>query len=98
MLPKKQVPKDKRRTQPFFTKYEIARILGQRAQQIAKGAVPLLEGISHYKPQQQATLEFHAGQTPFIIRRYLAMGWYEDWDCNELELLTEVDDPYLIPL
>jgi len=98
MIPKRPVPKDERITGHIpLTTYEIARVIGLRAQQIANNAQPLVEGVNDYKPQVQANLEFNEGQSPIIIRRYLTMGWYEDFEFHELERLSELDDEYFLP-
>ena len=58
-----------------FTKYEIARILGARALQVAMDA-PLLLKISEekleemrYDPLKIAELEFNAGVLPITVKR-----------------------------
>lgn len=95
MLPKK--PAKTKKTKRQLTVYEVARILGQRAQQIAKGAPALVEAIDQYTPQAQAYIELKEKQTPFIIRRYVAKGEYEDWDVADLELNITLDDDYYQP-
>ena len=35
-------------------------------------------------PYKLAHMELNANKVPFIIRRYLADGSYEDWKANEL--------------
>lgn len=58
-----------------FTKYEVARILGARALQIAMDA-PLLLKVdkeqlenARYDPLRIAEIEFHAGVLPITVRR-----------------------------
>ena len=84
------VPPDQRISPPFLTKYERARIIGTRAQQLAQNAPPLykvdleLDG-SGPDPQVIAEQELERGLLPFIIRRYLPDGEsYEDWALSEL--------------
>ena len=74
------------RTIPFLTKYERARILGQRAKQINMGAqafveIPenVIDGII------VAELELKQKKIPFIIKRPLPNGACEYWNVNDLE-------------
>jgi len=70
-----------------LTKYEIARLIGTRAQMIASGAP---KTISEYPKgagaREIAELELKAGKIPLIIRRYIGMNAYEDCDANSLFL------------
>ncbi|MFT4326843.1 MAG: DNA-directed RNA polymerase subunit K [Candidatus Woesearchaeota archaeon] len=60
-----------------FTKYEIARVIGSRALQIAQGAKPLVELTPevlekvHYNPIEIAKLEFAQGVIPITVVRPL---------------------------
>ena len=76
------------RTLPFITKYEKARILGERAKQLNSGAkafVDLDEGmIDGYLI---ALKEFDEKKIPFIIRRPLPGGGCEYWKFRDLEIL-----------
>ena len=74
------------RTVPFLTKYERARVLGQRAKQINMGAqafvkVPdnVIDGIVI------AELELKEKKIPFIIKRPLPNGACEYWNVKDLE-------------
>ena len=74
------------RTIPFLTKYERARVLGQRAKQINMGAqafvkIPdnVMDGIV------VAELELKEKKIPFIIKRPLPNGACEYWNVNDLE-------------
>ena len=74
------------RTVPFLTKYERARVLGQRAKQINMGAqafvkVPdnVIDGIVI------AELELKEKKIPFIIKRPLPNGACEYWNIKDLE-------------
>lgn len=78
------VPKDKRTTTPFMTKYEKARILGTRALQISHNAPVLVEVEGETDSLQIAMKELARKMVPLIIRRYLPDGSYEDWGCDEL--------------
>jgi len=73
-------------TLPFMTKYERARVLGQRTKQIECGANPLIkvpEGI--IDAHIIAELELQQQKIPFIIRRPLPGGGSEYWNLKDLE-------------
>ena len=74
----------KRITRPILTKYEKARILGLRATQISKGAVPTIDIAGMKDALKIAKCEFDQGDIPLIIRRHLPDGSYEDWLLKEL--------------
>ena len=76
-----------RRTIPFLTKYEKARIIGKRAMQISKGSHPLVEIGDLESPIDIARKELMERKIPFIIRRPLPDGSYEDWRVDELRIL-----------
>jgi DNA-directed RNA polymerase I, II, and III subunit RPABC2 len=77
---------DLHRTNPFLTKYERARILGQRAKQIETGASPFVKVpediIDSYLI---AEMELQQGRIPFIIRRPMPNGGSEYWKIGDLE-------------
>jgi len=77
------------KTLPFLTKYEKAKVLGQRSKQIETGAKPLIklnENIidSHII----AELELEQKIIPFIIRRPIPGGGSEYWNLKDLELIN----------
>ena len=74
-------------TRPILTKYEKTLILGQRAQQILKGSNILvnIEKLKNRNPLEIARFELSNGVIPFIIRRPLPNGQYEDWKVSELK-------------
>ena len=76
-----------RTTTPFLTKYEKARVIGARALQISKNA-PILVSLNpgEYDPILIAEKELRESKIPFIIRRFLPDGSYEDWSVRELKL------------
>ena len=76
-----------RTTTPFLTKYEKARVIGARALQISKNA-PILVNLNpgEYDPILIAEKELRESKIPFIIRRFLPDGSYEDWSVQELKL------------
>jgi DNA-directed RNA polymerase subunit K/omega len=76
------------KTIPFLTKYEMTRVIGQRAKQLDSGArafvsVPL-NVIDGY---HIALLELEQKKLPFIIKRPYPTGGVEYWNVSDLELL-----------
>jgi DNA-directed RNA polymerase I, II, and III subunit RPABC2 len=76
------------RTVPFITKYEKARILGERAKQLNSGAKPFVE----VEPSMMdgyliALKEFEEKKIPFILKRPLPNGGCEYWKVKDLETL-----------
>jgi DNA-directed RNA polymerase I, II, and III subunit RPABC2 len=80
---------DLHKTIPYLTKYEKARILGQRAKQINSGATPFVKipenVIDGYLIAQ---LELEQKRIPFIIRRPLPNGGSEYWSLKDLENIS----------
>jgi DNA-directed RNA polymerase I, II, and III subunit RPABC2 len=75
-------------TLPYLTKYERARVLGQRAKQINSGAkafVKVPENI--IDGYLIAELELAQKRIPFIIRRPIPGGACEYWKLKELEII-----------
>lgn len=76
------------RTLPFITKYEKAKILGERAKQINSGATIFVdvneEIIDGYLI---ALAEFEKKKIPMIIRRPLPNNGSEYWRLEDLEIL-----------
>ena len=73
-------------TNPFLTKYERARILGQRAKQIETGATPFVKVPENIIDGYLiAEMELQQGRIPFIIRRPLPNGGSEYWKIGDLE-------------
>ena len=79
---------DLHKTLPYLTKYERARVLGQRAKQINAGAkvfVKVPENvIDGYLIAEQ---ELAQKRIPFIIRRPTPGGGCEYWNLRDLELI-----------
>ena len=77
---------DLHRTNPFLTKYEKARILGQRAKQIETGATPFVKVPENIIDSYLiAEMELQQGRIPFIIRRPMPNGGSEYWKIGDLE-------------
>ena len=76
------------RTIPFLTKYEKARILGQRAKQIEIGAKPFISVPENVIDSYViAELELQQKRIPFIIRRPVPGGAFEYWNIRDLEMI-----------
>ena len=79
---------DLHKTNPFMTKYERTRILGQRAKQINEGAQPFIKIDSTVIDGYLIAMkELEQKKTPFIIRRPLPNGGSEYWRIQDLEIL-----------
>ena len=76
------------RTLPFITKYEKARILGDRARQINSGAKPFVKVEPFIIDGYLIALkEFEEKKIPFIIKRPMPNGGTEYWKLKDLEIL-----------
>ena len=76
------------RTVPFITKYERAKILGERAKQINAGATPFIEVNQEIIDGYLIALaEFEQKKVPMIIRRPLPNGQSEYWRLEDLEFI-----------
>eukprot|EP00727_Mastigamoeba_balamuthi_P012818 m51a1_g8159 putative dna-directed rna polymerases i (162) ;mRNA; r:65836-66371 len=78
------VPKEKRVTTRYLTKYERARLLGARALQISCNAPIMVDLDGETDPLEIAAKELRERKIPLIIRRHLPCGNYEDWRVDEL--------------
>jgi len=76
------------RTLPFITKYERARVLGERAKQLNSGAKSFIEvEPSMIDGYLIALKEFEQKKIPFILRRPLPNGGCEYWRLSDLEMI-----------
>lgn len=76
------------RTLPFITKYEKAKLIGERATQINAGATPFVEvDQSIIDGYLIALAEFEQKKIPMIIRRPLPNNHSEYWRLADLEIL-----------
>jgi DNA-directed RNA polymerase I, II, and III subunit RPABC2 len=77
------------KTLPYLTKYEKARILGQRAKQIETGSKPFVKIpeniIDSYVISE---LELREKKIPFIIKRPIPGGAFEYWNLRDLEIIN----------
>lgn len=75
------------RTLPFVTKYEKARILGERAKQLNSGATAFVEvDPTMIDGYLIALKEYEQKKIPFILKRPLPNGGCEYWRFKDLEL------------
>jgi DNA-directed RNA polymerase I, II, and III subunit RPABC2 len=75
------------RTVPFVTKYERARVLGERAKQLDEGADPFVEVPPNVIDSYMIALrEFAEKKIPFIVKRPLPGGDVEYWKLEDLEI------------
>jgi DNA-directed RNA polymerase I, II, and III subunit RPABC2 len=79
---------DLHRTLPYLTKYEKARVLGQRAKQINMGAKSFVKVPDNVIDGYLiAELELAQKRIPFIIRRPIFGGGCEYWNLKDLEII-----------
>jgi DNA-directed RNA polymerase I, II, and III subunit RPABC2 len=77
------------RTLPFVTRYERARILGERAKQLNSGARAFVEVDANVIDGYLIALkEFEEKKIPFIVKRPLPNGGCEYWKFKDLEILA----------
>jgi DNA-directed RNA polymerase I, II, and III subunit RPABC2 len=77
------------KTMSFITRYEKARILGERAKQINSGAKPFVEVKQNIIDGYVIALkEFEEKKIPFIVKRPLPNGAVEYWKFEDLEVLV----------
>ena len=70
-------------TLPILTKYEKARIIGVRMQQISDGAVPMIDTTGMSDIKEIVEMELEQRMTPLMVRRYLFSNVYEDWKIED---------------
>ena len=76
------------KTLSFVTRYERARVIGERAKQINSGAVPFVEVDDNVIDGYLIALkEFEEKKIPFIIKRPIPNGGCEYWKLSDLEIL-----------
>jgi DNA-directed RNA polymerase I, II, and III subunit RPABC2 len=77
------------KTLPFLTRYEKARILGERAKQLNAGAKSIIELEANIIDGYLIAMkEFEEKKIPFIIKRPLPNGGCEYWRVSDLEILS----------
>jgi len=81
---KKETEAEKRFTSPIMTKFERAKILGIRAQQISMSAPIMVEYGDETDPVEIAKKELREKKIPLIILRRLPDNTYEKWSVKDL--------------
>ena len=77
------------KTVPFLTRYEKARILGERAKQLNSGAKSFVEVDDNIIDGYLIALkELEEKKIPFIIKRPMPNGGCEYWKVSDLEFLV----------
>jgi len=77
------------KTMPFITKFEKARLLGERAKQINAGAHPTVKVDEDMIDGYLIALkEYDEKKIPMILRRPLPNGGCEYWKLQDLELIV----------
>lgn len=80
----------KRTTLNRMTIYEKAHIIGVRASQLSDDAPPFVDIENMTDCIQIANKELEERKLPFIIRRNLPDGSFEDWPIDDL-LIPDID-------
>lgn len=81
---KMEIEVEKRFTSPIMTKFERAKILGIRAQQISMSAPIMVEYGNETDPVEIAKKELKEKKTPLIVLRRLPDNTYEKWAVKDL--------------
>lgn len=81
------IAKKPKKTIPLLTKFERARIVGVRLQQLAYGAKPRIDTTNLKSINEIVEQELIQRKIPFIIRRTLPNSTYEDWKLEEFEIV-----------
>uniref|UniRef100_A0A6C0KUF0 Uncharacterized protein n=1 Tax=viral metagenome TaxID=1070528 RepID=A0A6C0KUF0_9ZZZZ len=85
---KNNIVDDLHKTLPYLTKYEKARILGQRAKQINSGMTAFVKVPENIIDGYLiAEMELAQKRIPFIIKRPVPGGGCEYWRVSDLELI-----------
>ena len=74
-----------KKTIPILTKFERARIMGVRLQQLAYGAKPRIDTTNMRSIKEIVAEELKQRKIPFIIKRTLPNGLAEYWKLEEFE-------------
>lgn len=80
-------------TSPILTRYERAKLIGLRTEQISRGAKPLSQGDdSSYEglsPSEIAIEELRQKKSPIIVVRLLPDGRREYWRVQDMAVLFQ---------
>jgi DNA-directed RNA polymerase subunit K/omega len=75
-------------TKNILNKYEKAKLLGMRMEQLARNAPPHVHVDGEMTPYEIAIQELKEGKLPFYIMRYLPNGTVEYWKVSDLLVPT----------
>lgn len=79
----------KNSTRNFLTKYERVKIIGLRAEQIQRGAVPYVKFDQvNFDPITIANKELEERKIPFMLCRTLPNGEKEYWRLDDMVILS----------
>ena len=72
-----------------LTKYERTKIIGMRAEQLARGAQPLLDVVigQRFDPYEVAEQELLSRRLPFIIQRTMPDGKTEQFKLDSMNVV-----------
>jgi DNA-directed RNA polymerase subunit K/omega len=82
------VKSEDRITKPNLTKYERVSALSIRTRQLASGAKPMVDNVSHLSVKEIAKLELVMKKMPLFIDRTLCSDQKERWNINELNIIN----------
>lgn len=78
----------KNSTRNFLTKYERVKIIGLRAEQIQRGAIPYVKfDKNNFDPITIANKELEERKIPFMLCRTLPNGEKEYWRLDDMVIL-----------
>lgn len=77
----------KRTTIPVITKYEFARLLAERAEEIANNKPVTIKDPGTDDPLEIAKLEYLAKRSPKKLKRIFPDGRVEIWAISELYII-----------
>jgi DNA-directed RNA polymerase subunit K/omega len=78
-----------RKTAPQVSKYEFARLMGERVRQLSANSPPLVPVDGKMTMLQIASLEFASGLFPLKLARRMPSGAVEEWSPRDLEVIAE---------
>ena len=80
----------KKKTVPFLNKFEKARLLGIRIQQLSSGAQPKINTTGLFSINDIVEEELRQRKIPLIIKRNLPNGDSEEWKLEEFEKVSHL--------
>jgi DNA-directed RNA polymerase subunit K/omega len=75
------------KTKNILSKYEKVKIIGIRAEQLQRGAEPVIKWEGEFDPKEIAVEELRQRKTPFMICRKLPDGTKEYYRLDDLIIL-----------